>query len=156
MVMVYSGSCSIDPQRARDTARYITSVRSVCPGPCFLWGVRILERGYRAWYVPLLGCHEVMFIPPGDKSNHLPSLHIPQLYYFIAFATIMGWPALVSGDGGLKMLVREVQNRILGSTRCVLIANACCEDLNRSPLIRRMMVHIAVSVVMGLSIKIFT
>ncbi|KAI0257323.1 glucosyltransferase [Lactifluus subvellereus] len=73
----------------------------------------------------------------GDKSNHMPSLHIPQLYYFIAFATIVGWPALVSGDGGWKMLVREVQNRILGSRR-------------------RMLVHVAVSVAMGLSIKVFT
>jgi alpha-1,2-glucosyltransferase len=51
----------------------------------------------------------------GDKSNHVPSLHIPQLYYFVAFATIMGWPALVSGDGGWKMLRDEVRKRTFGS-----------------------------------------
>jgi len=73
----------------------------------------------------------------GDKSNHVPSLHLPQLYYFIAFATIMGWPALISGDRGWKVLVNDVQNRMFGNRR-------------------RMMVHIAVSVAMGLSIKLFT
>lgn len=67
----------------------------------------------------------------GDKSNHVPSLHPPQMYYFIAFATIMGWPALVSGDRGLEML-NDVQDRIFGNRRCVLIANAWCEDLTRS------------------------
>ncbi|SRR5712671_1532010 len=92
----------------------------------------------------------------GDKSNHVPSFHLPQLYYFIAFATIMGWPALISGDRGWKMLANDVQDRICGNRRCVLIVNAWCEDLNCSPLIRRMMVHVAVSVAMGLSIKLFT
>ncbi|KAI0308030.1 alpha-2-glucosyltransferase Alg10 [Multifurca ochricompacta] len=53
----------------------------------------------------------------GDKSNHVPSLHIPQLYYFIAFATMMGWPALLSGDGGWKMLINGVRKRIFGSRR---------------------------------------
>jgi len=73
----------------------------------------------------------------GDKSNHAPSLHPPQLYYFIAFATIMGWPALVSGNGGWKVLANDVQDRIFGNRR-------------------RMVAHIAVSVSMGLSIKLFT
>ena len=92
----------------------------------------------------------------GDKSNHVPSLHPPQLYYFIAFVTIMGWPALISGDSGWKMLVNDVQGRIFGNRRCVLIVKAWCEDLNYSPLIRRLLVHVAVSVTMGLSIKLFT
>jgi DIE2/ALG10 family len=92
----------------------------------------------------------------GDKSNHVPSLHPPQLYYFIAFATIMGWPALISGDSGWKMLVNDVRDRVFGNRRCVLIVNAWCEDLNCSPLIRRMMGHVAVSIAMGLSIKLFT
>ncbi|KAH8997481.1 glucosyltransferase [Lactarius akahatsu] len=73
----------------------------------------------------------------GDKSNHVPSLHIPQLYYFIAFATIMGWPALVSGEGGWKILRDEVRKRIFGSRK-------------------RVMLHVAASAAMGLSIKLFT
>ncbi|KAH9982705.1 glucosyltransferase [Lactifluus volemus] len=73
----------------------------------------------------------------GDKSNHIPSFHIPQLYYFIAFATMIGWPALVSGDEDWKMLLGQVQNRVLGTRR-------------------RIMVHVAISVAMGLSIKLFT
>jgi hypothetical protein len=54
------------------------------------------------------------------------------------------------------MLANDVQDRICGNRRCVLIVNAWCEDLNCSPLIRRMVVHVAVSVAMGLSIKLFT
>ena len=51
----------------------------------------------------------------GDKSNHVPSFHIPQMYYFIAFATMMGWPALVSGKGGLIKLLKEIQARMFGT-----------------------------------------
>ncbi|KAH9919109.1 glucosyltransferase [Fomitopsis serialis] len=51
----------------------------------------------------------------GDKSNHVPALHIPQLYYFVGFATIMGWPALISGKGGLYALAREVWKRMFGT-----------------------------------------
>ncbi|KAL0950710.1 hypothetical protein HGRIS_007486 [Hohenbuehelia grisea] len=57
----------------------------------------------------------------GDKSNHIPSLHIPQLYYFIAFSTAFGWPALVSGNSGPKALLRDVWARMFGSTRRTLI-----------------------------------
>jgi hypothetical protein len=39
---------------------------------------------------------------------------------------------------------------------CVLIVNACCEDLKHYSLIRRVMLHVAASVAMGLSIKLFT
>ena len=86
----------------------------------------------------------------------MPSFHLPQLYYFIAFATIMGWPALASGDSGWKMLANDVRDRICGNKRCVLIVYAWCEGLSCPPLIRRTMIHVAVSVVMGLSIKLFT
>ncbi|KAI0004109.1 glucosyltransferase [Russula compacta] len=71
-----------------------------------------------------------------DKSNHVPSLHPPQMYYFIAFATIMAWPALVSGDRGLEIL-NDVHRRIFGNRR-------------------RVMVHVALSVAMGLSINLST
>lgn len=50
----------------------------------------------------------------GDKSNHIPSLHIPQVYYFVAFATLFGWPALISGEGGVTALVRDVRKRMFG------------------------------------------
>jgi hypothetical protein len=45
----------------------------------------------------------------------------------------MGWPALINGDSGWKMLVNDVQGRIFGNRRCVLIVNAWCEDLNCFP-----------------------
>jgi hypothetical protein len=115
-----------------------------------------MEALYLARYSALGTVYLLNSFFSGDKSNHVPSLHPPQLYYYIAFATIMGWPALISGDSGWKMLVNDVQGRIIGNGRCVLIVNAWCEDLNCSPLIRRMMVHVAVSVAMGLSIKLFT
>ncbi|KAJ7124763.1 glucosyltransferase [Mycena crocata] len=51
----------------------------------------------------------------GDKSNHIPSLHIPQVYYFIAFSAAFGWPVLVSGEGGIFALVCEVQQRMFGN-----------------------------------------
>lgn len=55
----------------------------------------------------------------GDKSNHIPSLHIPQLYYFLAFATLFGWPVLISGELGLRRIVRDVCIRMFGTKRCV-------------------------------------
>lgn len=56
----------------------------------------------------------------GDKSNHIPSLHIPQVYYFLAFATLFGWPALISGDGGVFSLLCEVRARMFGGKRSVV------------------------------------
>ncbi len=51
----------------------------------------------------------------GDKSNHVPALHIPQLYYFVASATFFGWPALLSGSQGLNNLIHDVWRRMAGS-----------------------------------------
>ncbi|KAG2156533.1 glycosyltransferase family 59 protein [Suillus bovinus] len=48
----------------------------------------------------------------GDKSNHVPSFHVPQLYYFIAFATIIGWPVVICGEGGPLKIVTDVSSRI--------------------------------------------
>lgn len=50
----------------------------------------------------------------GDKSNHIPAIHIPQLYYFITAATFFGWPALVSEPRGVLNLVRDVRKRMFG------------------------------------------
>ena len=62
------------------------------------------------------GSLALMYLP-GDKSNHIPSLHVPQVYYFIASATIFGWPVLISGTGGAHALLCEVWARIFGSSR---------------------------------------
>ncbi|KAJ7139732.1 glucosyltransferase [Mycena epipterygia] len=51
----------------------------------------------------------------GDKSNHIPSFHIPQVYYFAAFSAAFGWPVLISGEGGARGLVREVGQRMFGN-----------------------------------------
>ncbi|KAF9510697.1 glycosyltransferase family 59 protein [Hydnum rufescens UP504] len=56
----------------------------------------------------------------GDKSNHIPQLHVPQLHYFVGFSTALGLPVLVSGPGGPVYLFRQVRNRMFGSLRCVL------------------------------------
>ncbi len=58
---------------------------------------------------------------PGDKSNHVPAFHVPQLYYFVGFATIMGWPVLISGGGGVLVLSRGVWFRMFGNRRCVAL-----------------------------------
>ena len=53
----------------------------------------------------------------GDKANHIPVIHVPQVYYFIAFSTIMGWPALISGKQGLGPLMHGIVARMWGSKR---------------------------------------
>ncbi|KIK70426.1 glycosyltransferase family 59 protein [Collybiopsis luxurians FD-317 M1] len=47
----------------------------------------------------------------GDKSNHVPVLHVPQLYYFFTFSAAFGWPILVSGHGGISVLLRNLYVR---------------------------------------------
>jgi alpha-1,2-glucosyltransferase len=56
-----------------------------------------------------------MLIRSGDKANHIPSLHVPQLYYFVAFSSIFGWPVLISDEGGVRRLMLEVLTRMFGS-----------------------------------------
>lgn len=58
-----------------------------------------------------------IFDMAGDKSNHVPAFHVPQLYYFAGFATLLGWPALVSGPGGVAALTRGVWLRMFGTKR---------------------------------------
>lgn len=57
----------------------------------------------------------------GDKSNHIPSFHVPQLYYFVAFATMIGWPAVLCGEGGPIKVATEVISRMFGSKRRTLL-----------------------------------
>ncbi|KAJ7630545.1 glucosyltransferase [Roridomyces roridus] len=56
----------------------------------------------------------------GDKSNHIPVLHVPQLYYFIAFSTAFGWPVLISGEGGVVGLVGDIWQRMFGGKLRIL------------------------------------
>ncbi|CAL1696250.1 unnamed protein product [Somion occarium] len=56
----------------------------------------------------------------GDKSNHVPAFHIPQLYYFVGFASLFGWPALISGQEGIRGLLWNIWGRMFGSRRNVL------------------------------------
>lgn len=51
----------------------------------------------------------------GDKSNHIPVLHIPQLYYFIAATTFFGWPVLISTPDGIFGLSRGVWSCMFGN-----------------------------------------
>jgi alpha-1,2-glucosyltransferase len=51
----------------------------------------------------------------GDKSNHIPVLHIPQLYYFIASTTFFGWPILISAPDGVLGLTRGVWGCMFGN-----------------------------------------
>jgi hypothetical protein len=55
----------------------------------------------------------------GDKANHVPAPHVPQLYYFFAFSAALGWPALVCGPRGVRGLVADVRARMFGSRTSV-------------------------------------
>ncbi|WFD43934.1 dolichyl-P-Glc:Glc2Man9GlcNAc2-PP-dolichol alpha-1,2-glucosyltransferase [Malassezia psittaci] len=39
----------------------------------------------------------------GDKTNHQPAFHMPQILYFFAFALFVGWPALLPALRGLQL-----------------------------------------------------
>ena len=62
-------------------------------------------------------CTVVIIIHPGDKSNHIPAFHVPQLYYFVAFATAFGWPALVGDPKRFGSFLRELHYRIIGTKK---------------------------------------
>jgi len=62
----------------------------------------------------------------GDKANHVPSFHIPQVYYFFAFATAFGWPVLISGDGGPFGLAQGVGYRMFGTKLRALFTAGIC------------------------------
>ncbi|KDN50252.1 hypothetical protein RSAG8_01588, partial [Rhizoctonia solani AG-8 WAC10335] len=72
------------------------------------------------YVVPVAGFASFVFwnggIVLGDKSNHVPTLHVPQLFYFVAFASLFGFPVLISTEGGIISLVGEVLRRMIGGT----------------------------------------
>jgi alpha-1,2-glucosyltransferase len=53
----------------------------------------------------------------GDKSNHIPSFHVPQGYYFIGFSTVFGWPVFLTYPGGIAALLGAIKYRMVGSVR---------------------------------------
>ncbi|CAE6534662.1 unnamed protein product [Rhizoctonia solani] len=73
------------------------------------------------YVVPVVGFASFIFwnggIVLGDKSNHTPTLHVPQLHYFVAFASLFGFPVLISTDTGITPLVGEIMRRMMGGTR---------------------------------------
>ncbi|KAG8947991.1 glucosyltransferase [Tulasnella sp. 419] len=58
----------------------------------------------------------------GDKSNHIPVLHFPQAFYFIAFSTMFGFPVLISGSDGPLGLAKNVWSRMFGSVKRIAIS----------------------------------
>lgn len=62
-------------------------------------------------------CTTIINIYTGDKSNHIPAFHVPQLYYFVAFATAFGWPALVGDPKRFGIFLRELHYRIMGTKK---------------------------------------
>ncbi|KAJ1311511.1 hypothetical protein OPQ81_009997 [Rhizoctonia solani] len=83
-----------------------------------------------AWpyVIPVVGFASFVFwnggIVLGDKSNHVPTLHVPQLYYFVAFASLFGLPVLISTETGITSLVEEVTRRMIGGTSRVITSIA--------------------------------
>ncbi|KZW00614.1 glucosyltransferase [Exidia glandulosa HHB12029] len=60
----------------------------------------------------------------GDKSNHIPTLHVPQFYYFLGFSAIFGWPVLISGKGGPVQLARDIIGRMFGTKQRLVVSVA--------------------------------
>lgn len=54
----------------------------------------------------------------------MPSFHVPQMYYFFAFATAFGWPVLASGHGGILGLAQGVGSRMFGTKKRVTITGS--------------------------------
>ncbi|PCH33326.1 glycosyltransferase family 59 protein [Wolfiporia cocos MD-104 SS10] len=98
--------------RPEDLVKAVLSVPWILPGilPAFVPYALVLA-GFGAFVVWNGG------IVLGDKSNHVPVLHVPQLYYFVGFASILGGPALLTGQDGLGGLVQQVWSRMFGSKR---------------------------------------
>jgi hypothetical protein len=60
----------------------------------------------------------------GDKSNHIPSFHVPQLYYFVGFASLMGWPVLAGYPGGPSALLKDIYWRMFGTQLYVPVSSS--------------------------------
>ena len=74
----------------------------------------VLGKVYQSTYVVFF--FSTYGLSQGDKSNHIPVFHIPQLYYFIASTTFFGWPILISAPDGILGLIRGVWGCMFGNT----------------------------------------
>ncbi|KAI5449085.1 glucosyltransferase [Naganishia albida] len=84
---------------------------------------RIINQPRRAleifsWYLPTFAAFGVFIIwnggiVLGHQEMHVATLHFPQLLYFLAFATVMGWPVLL--EKGVERAVRGTIATGLGS-----------------------------------------
>ncbi|KAF7310554.1 hypothetical protein HMN09_00598200 [Mycena chlorophos] len=75
----------------------------------------------------------------GDKSNHIPTLHVPQVYYFFAFATAFGWPVLLSSKFGALGLAKAVGQRMFGSK--LRIVSTIVASLAMAVTVNRFTIH---------------
>ncbi|CAE6407760.1 unnamed protein product [Rhizoctonia solani] len=95
-----------------DIPKILFSIPAILP-----WLVKVVW----PYVVPVVGFASFVFwnggIVLGDKSNHTPALHIPQLFYFVAFASLFGFPVLASTGTGTISLAGEVARRMIGGPR---------------------------------------
>ena len=89
----------------------------------------------------------------GDKSNHVPSLHIPQVYYFLGFATLFGWIPLLGGPKGPLGLLKDVGCRMFGTKLYVSEAENIAICL--LPF-RRTLTSIVLSALIAITVHFFT
>lgn len=78
------------------------------------------------------------------------------MYYFVAFASLFGWPVLICGEGGVFALVREVRKRMFGGLRYAHMSLVRLWILISEVLYRRTLITVVLSTVMAVTIKFFT
>lgn len=154
---------------AGDLVQTLLTVPKVIPDvlPCFLpyalvlglFGAFVIWNGgivlgmalYIEWVSNCLG---ISSHSSGDQANHIPSLHIPQLYYFVAFSGVLGWPVLVSGGGGVFTLMREVWSRMFGNK--LYVVSYAPVDPSFIILNRRTLTSMLISSIMAATVHLFT
>ncbi|QRV91531.1 alpha-1,2-glucosyltransferase [Ceratobasidium sp. AG-Ba] len=116
-----------------------------------------------AWpYVmPIIGFASFVFwnggIVLGDKSNHVPALHVPQIYYFTAFASCFGLPVLASTEGGVARLAGDVLWRMFGGKWYPVFYLGKFNGTNgHLTLIRRSLITVTLIGFIMLSVHLFT
>lgn len=77
------------------SANYFTATSSLPPNSLLLPSLRLLERWRRPRYLPLISPPPFKLTnPPGDKENHIPSLHLAQMLYIWPYLTFFSLPLL--------------------------------------------------------------
>lgn len=73
------------------------------------------------WFI-LARCSHLTTL--GDRSNHIPAFHVPQVYYFLVAATAFGWPLLASSRLGGLGLANRVRKRMALDFWWVILAHS--------------------------------